>query len=344
MNQDMKIINSECRVCPCCMEEHAVKTVVINESTSFKGEKISYNAVYLYCENEEELYMDEKQISENDLALKDAYRRQTGLLTMHEIRSIRQEYGVSQTDFAALLGWGLKTITRYEGHQVQDRAHDMILRKVAQDPAWFLTLLSRNRTRMQKETYAKYFENAVKRYEKYQDIYRRLEIEAGYTRFQEQALLNGNTKLDLDKTVEMICYFAASSAVTNLYKVKLMKLLWYADMLAYKERGRAISGLIYKAFPMGAVPIEHDALIRLKGVPCREIEKEDATAYYFHLAEKRACDSLGEDEQQILDRVIQKIGGLSRSAIVDFMHQEKAYTQTGSREFISFLYAKDLRI
>lgn len=28
-----------------------------------------------------------------------------------------------------LLGWGGKTITRYESHQVQDKAHDTILKK-----------------------------------------------------------------------------------------------------------------------------------------------------------------------------------------------------------------------
>ena len=40
-----------------------------------------------------------------------------------------------------LLGWGGKTITRYESHQVQDKAHDTILKKIDQDPEWFLSLL-----------------------------------------------------------------------------------------------------------------------------------------------------------------------------------------------------------
>lgn len=33
-----------------------------------------------------------------------------------------------------MLGWGSKTITRYESHQVQDRAHDTILKKISHDP------------------------------------------------------------------------------------------------------------------------------------------------------------------------------------------------------------------
>jgi len=35
--------------------------------------------------------------------------------------------GISQSDLCLLLGWGGKTITRYESHQVQDIAHDTIL-------------------------------------------------------------------------------------------------------------------------------------------------------------------------------------------------------------------------
>lgn len=40
-----------------------------------------------------------------------------------------------------LLGWGGKTVTRYESHQVQDKTHDSILKKIDQDPEWFLSLL-----------------------------------------------------------------------------------------------------------------------------------------------------------------------------------------------------------
>lgn len=43
--------------------------------------------------------------------------------------------------------------------------------------------------------------------------------------------------------------------MTSLYKVKLIKLIWYADALSYKRRGFAITGLVYQALPMGTVPV-----------------------------------------------------------------------------------------
>ena len=58
----------------CCMEEHEVKTVLVDEKATFKGKTVEYDALYLYCDRTEELYMDEQQMQENDMRLKDAYR------------------------------------------------------------------------------------------------------------------------------------------------------------------------------------------------------------------------------------------------------------------------------
>ena len=57
--------------------------------------------------------MNEEQMQENDIRLKDAYRESEGLLTSEEIIAIREKYGISQSDLCKLLGWGGKTIIRY---------------------------------------------------------------------------------------------------------------------------------------------------------------------------------------------------------------------------------------
>lgn len=62
----MKMIKSEKRLCTCCMEEHEVKTVLIKEKSTFKNVKVEYEAFYQYCDLAEELYMNEKQMQEND--------------------------------------------------------------------------------------------------------------------------------------------------------------------------------------------------------------------------------------------------------------------------------------
>lgn len=341
---NMRTIKSEKRLCTCCMEEHEVKTVLVLEQTTFKNVKIEYDSSYFYCDVADELYMDEQQMQENDVRLKEAYRKEEGLLTSSEITGIRAKYGISQSDFCVLLGWGAKTITRYEGHQVQDKAHDTILRKIDGDSEWFLSLLYEARNNLASEAYRKYLDAATALYEKEQDTYLRKAIEASYARFHANQLFQGNTTLSLDKVVDVIRYFAASKQVTNLYKVKLMKLLWYADALSYKNRGFAITGLVYQAMPMGAVPIGHNSIIDLRDVPCEEVDMGETTAYHFSLKEAASFLALSDEEKNILDIVIEKLGKMTKNQIVSFMHKEQAYIETAPRDMIRFKYVESLQI
>jgi len=341
---DMKIIKSEKRICSCCMEEHEVKTVLVMDQATFKNSTVNYEASYLFCELAEELYMDEQLMQDNDIRLKDAYRKKEGLLTSTQIGEIRAKYGISQSDLCLLLGWGGKTITRYESHQVQDKAHDTILKKLDQDPEWFIDLLSAARNSLSKDSYNKYFNAATLLYEEEQDTYLRKAIEASYARFQGNQMFHGNIELSLDKVVDVIRYFASSVNVTSLYKVKLMKLMWYADALSYKRRGHAITGLVYQALPMGAVPVGHNSIIDLKDVPCEEFDMGETNAYRFALQGEHNFKSLTREDVTILDIVIDKLGNMSKSEIVDFMHKEQAYTETAPRDIIQFKYAAFLQI
>ncbi len=340
----MKVINTEKRLCTCCMEEHEVKTVLVREHTTFKNIEVSYDATYFYCDVAEEFYADEQQMKENDVQLKDAYRKAEGLLTSSQIIEIRTKYGISQRDLSILLGWGGKTITRYEGHQVQDKAHDTILKKINSDSEWFISLLNDSKDNLTVGLYQRYLEAATNLFENNKDSYLRKAIEASYAKFHENELFHGNTPLSLDKAVDVIRYFAASEEVTNLYKVKLMKLMWYADALSYKIRGSAITGLVYQAMPMGAVPIGHNSIIDLKGVPCEEVDMGESNAYHFSLNKVCSFPFLSDEEKNILDIVIKKFGKMTKNQIVSYMHAEQAYLETEARNVISFKHAEKIQI
>lgn len=340
----MEVIRTERRLCACCMEKHDVKTVRMGEHTVYKNVPVDYMAEYYYCDAAEELYMDEDMASSNDICMKDAYRKTIGVLTSKEIRNIRAKYDISQRDLSTLLGWGGKTITRYESHQVQDRAHDMILKKLDQDPEWYFCLLTEARSEIAPELYKKYLQQVTSLYEHSQDSYLRKSIEAKYIRYQNCGMYNGNRSLSLDKVVDMIRYFSNSPSMTHLYKVKLMKLLWYGDYLSYKRRGCSISGLIYRALPMGAVPIGHDSIIHLRGVDCEEIDMGNGIVYRFNASDNKEYQSLLEEERAILDVVIKGFGKMTKNEIVSFMYNEQAYTKTLPGDIIQFIYADNLSI
>ena len=123
-----------------------------------------------------------------------------------------------------------------------------------------------------------------------------------------------------------------------------MKLLWYADALSYKKRGFAITGLVYQAMPMGAVPVGHNSIIALKGVPCEEVDMEEMNAYHFSLKEETSFSSISEEDKNILDTVIERFGKMTKSQIVSFMHKEQAYVETAPRDIIPFKYTETLQI
>ena len=90
----MKIINTERRLCTCCMEDHDVKTVRVRETNTFKGVPVEYDAEYHYCNRADETYADEPQISANDIAMKNAYREKMGLLKSNQISDNRSKYAM----------------------------------------------------------------------------------------------------------------------------------------------------------------------------------------------------------------------------------------------------------
>ena len=331
-------------LCLCCMEDHNVKTVRVPETNVFKSVRVNYEATYFYCDKADEYYSDEQMITENDISMKNAYRKQIGLLTTEDIIAIRAKFGISQSDLCLLLGWGEKTITRYESHQVQDAAHDTILRKLDEDPEWFLELLEKAKGKILDSSYRKYLQSGISLFEKEHDSYLRNAITAKYARFMNDLDYSGGKVLNLDAVTDMIHYFANSHQVTSLYKVKLMKLLWYADALSYKRNGYAISGLVYRALPMGAVPIAYESIIDLSCIKYEETEIGEGTACHFLPTEDKSYNHLTSGDIEILEAVIGFFGNSSKSEIVSAMHQEKAYIETAPSDIIQFKYAIELSL
>ena len=340
----MEIIRKEKKLCLCCMEEHEVEYVRLKEKTLFKGQEIEYDVIYEYCEVADEYISSDTMISVNDISLKDAYRKKNGLLTSEEIENIRQKYGISQSDLAILLGWGEKTITRYESHQVQDNAHDTILRKIDEDPEWYISLLKKVKGKLSSSAYAKYFDAAKNLYESKHDDYLRRTIQAEYVKYENIDECCGNIALNLDKVVEAICYFANSIKVKSLYKVKLMKMLWYADALTYKRYGHSMTGMVYKALPMGAVPLQHGLIIDLKGVAYEEVEFGETSGYHFISMPNHQYSHLSDEDKNVLDKIIEVFGAATKSEIVESMHKEQAYIETALNDIIQYKYAKHLSL
>lgn len=167
----MKVINSEKKLCLSCMQEHIIDVIETEEHEAFSGVNVKFNATYEYCSKTDEYLEPEAMIKANGLAVKDAYRKAVGLLTSAEIKRIREKYCISQKELSQILDWGKATITRYENHQIQDRAHDDILRRIESDPKWLLEMLERAKGKLSRKLYIKYYNAAYEQYVKIKSGY-----------------------------------------------------------------------------------------------------------------------------------------------------------------------------
>jgi putative zinc finger/helix-turn-helix YgiT family protein len=81
--------------------------------------------------------------AEADRQISAAFRHAARLLTPEEIREGREKLGMTQKQFASLLGVGEATVSRWEtGAQIQQRAMDRFLRLCLASPAAVEMLLS----------------------------------------------------------------------------------------------------------------------------------------------------------------------------------------------------------
>lgn len=71
----MKVIRKEHKLCLHCMEEHEVLHARIMDKNVYKGQEVTYAAIYEYCANADEFWANEAYLTQNDSAMKAAYQK-----------------------------------------------------------------------------------------------------------------------------------------------------------------------------------------------------------------------------------------------------------------------------
>jgi hypothetical protein len=167
-------------------------------------------------------------------------------------------------------------------------------------------------------------------------------LESLYIKYHEPGIENGFKLLDIDKLELIINYLAKN--IKNLFKVKLMKMLWYIDVLSFQARNMSMTGLVYEHANMGALPIGHDAILQLENVSFQEEIAQDYDNVKYHIMYNQKIDLKGltKEERDIIDSVIVKFNKMDTKEIVDYMHEEEAYKQTKDGEIINFEWAAKL--
>lgn len=333
--------------CPLCDRTHEIEERKRTTTIIIKGEEVTYEERFYFCANSDE---DENEFetgamtNENLLNARNAYRVKMGLLTSDEIVAIRESYGLSQVDLAKLLGWGEATISRYESKAIQDEAYDTMLRLIKDNPLQALEFLKKNSEKFSMVKRIEIRAKIVEKLDSYgKEFLTRQTFEGEYANFEEPSDSNGFTMLDIDKIEAMISYIAES--VNNLFKVKLMKMLWYSDVISFGNNGHSMTGMVYRHEGMGALPVGHYSLMNLENLNVKEeMSCNYDTMLHVYPTPNMDYSVLTDGEKAILDKVIIKFKDYKAKDIVDYMHDERAYRETKTGDIIPFSLAKEIKV
>ena len=164
---------------------------------------------------------------------------------------------------------------------------------------------------------------------------------------RETSLYTCYGTFDLDKVTQIVKFFAVKDK--NLFKLRLLKYLFYSDFLFFKRFSVSLSGLTYQRFPMGPVPLEYDFLLDVVS-KTGEVTKEYVDIGYEQIGEKIIAvgdfdeSYFSEDELDVLETVYQELKDYSSKAISELTHKEPAWLETGHLEYISYEHSDRLSL
>ncbi|TFW48021.1 type II TA system antitoxin MqsA family protein [Bacillus sp. 005/A4HT-01/001] len=137
--------------CPECLEDRNFKEVFEEVDFKVKEEEITIKCRYLQCEICNEKITDPDNPDENIEKAFDIYRTNKKLLHPDEIVDIREMFGLSQRDFAKILGWSHATVSRYETGALPGKTHSNFLKSIRKYPPLLLDLAIENRDSLSDE-------------------------------------------------------------------------------------------------------------------------------------------------------------------------------------------------
>ena len=157
-------------------------------------------------------------------------------------------------------------------------------------------------------------------------------------------MFSGNRAFSADRLAAMMGYLA--SKTSDLYKTKLNKLLFYADLTGFYLTGRGLSGAQYVNLPYGPVPDKFEEMIdhavEIGAIESASVPGKEPTVRVVKPGAE-VVDVLDESDRRVLDWVADNYGSLSTTAITDLSHEEKAYKNTRGGERIAYAYAQFLK-
>lgn len=223
--------------------------------------------------------------------------------------------------FSKNIGCAKKTLISYEkGKSVPNDIYLIIIKSIISNPEIILTLIDVNKNQFTDKELKKI--NLLKTNSN-DNLYE----------------YNGYTKLSLDKIYNMILFFADK----GILKTKLLKEMFYADFVNYKNTCKSITGLEYAKLPFGPVPNNFESLLN-KCVTDNIIDYNVIYNNEYECQKKFNKKIFTKDELDTMTKIKEKFKNFSSKDIVEFSHKEDAFLNNDFYNKISYDYSFDISL
>lgn len=312
---------------------------------TYRKEQFTIVAHFYRCEKCGEEFTTTESDTISLLQAHNQYRQRYSIPFPEEIAAIRDKYDLSAAKMSEVLGMGANGYSNYEKGEMPVLAMAKLITTAAK-PKIFMEFLMDARSHFSDNAFEKAKEKVeflIQQENEFNPFYSSL------NNYKDPNNYTGYKKPSAKKITGLITLFIQKCKPEFNDKLKLNKLLFYADFCHYKNHGSSISGLPYRAIQYGPVPANYDNIfayleneqiisaewIRLANGSAREVFKTegDPDTGLFSL-----------DELETINKVINRFNETSTWDIVDLSHKEKAWKELESgNKLISYQdYAFDL--
>lgn len=321
--------------------------VQINKETrtlTYRKELFDVLYQFYVCKDTGEQFTDEDMDTANINQVYNQYRVKYGIPFPDEIKATREQYGLSASKMAEILGLGTNVYRNYEAGEVPSVSNGRLI-QLAKQPEEFRRLLALSENELTSEEVQKINKKIT------QVLASRKSIE----NFEEFLILgsgkpgitNGYRVPSLLKVNNMVLFF---SEKLSPYKTKLNKLLFYTDFFHFKRTGYSVSGLTYIAIQNGPVPKNYDLLfddcVKKGLVNIVNHDYGDYTGEQYHASSKATFQGsiFTRDEIKALEIVTEYFAKDNSKQIAEKSHEEEGWKDNiNTHDVISYKYGFDLK-
>ncbi|MGE5457444.1 MAG: type II TA system antitoxin MqsA family protein [Methanococcaceae archaeon] len=230
----------------CALCDGQSELIIEKKEREFRKEKFIVSEHYYKCNNCKQDFTTAELDEIDTLQVYNQYREKYKILFPSQIKSLREKFGLSAPKMSEILGFGINVYKNYEKGEVPNQSNATLLNLV-QSPEEFKKVVEIKRGLFEESEYNRLMYNLNSLIENKSECQSEIN-----TLWNEEAIPNeftGYSTPSFEKFANMVIFFLSIAQ----FKVKLNKLLYYADFLNYKYNGCSISGSKYQAIKMGPI-------------------------------------------------------------------------------------------